>query len=118
MRDEGPYLLEWVAYHRLIGFTDIVVCSNDCVDGSPAHLWLDTWARALSPYETNPLDINPLRDALEELIDFERVFRRAAEAGLIEYIVERDDAGSPPRTPAQALDTARVGYQYLTGLRY
>jgi NTE family protein len=42
-------------------------------DGSPAHLWLDTWARSLSPYETNPLDINPLRDALEELIDFKRV---------------------------------------------
>jgi NTE family protein len=42
-------------------------------DGSPAHLWLDTWTRTLSPYYTNPLDINPLRDALEELIDFERV---------------------------------------------
>ncbi len=35
MRNEGPYLLEWVAYHRLIGFDDIVVCTNDCVDGSP-----------------------------------------------------------------------------------
>jgi NTE family protein len=42
-------------------------------DGSPAHLWLDTWARNFSPYETNPLDINPLREALEELIDFGRV---------------------------------------------
>ncbi|MEU4161042.1 sugar phosphate isomerase/epimerase [Actinoplanes sp. NPDC026670] len=57
-------------------------------------------------------------DPGDGLIDFERVFRRAGEAGLVEYIVERDDAGSPPRTPAQALDTARVGYQYLTGLRY
>ncbi|MFC4071434.1 sugar phosphate isomerase/epimerase family protein [Actinoplanes subglobosus] len=57
-------------------------------------------------------------DPGDGLIDFERVFRRASEAGLVEYIVERDDAGSPPRTPAQALDTARVGYQYLTGLRY
>ncbi|MBO3741902.1 sugar phosphate isomerase/epimerase family protein [Actinoplanes flavus] len=57
-------------------------------------------------------------DPGDGLIDFERVFRRAHEAGLIEYIVERDDAGSPPRTPEQALDTARVGYQYLTGLRY
>ena len=38
MRDEGPFILEWVAYHRAIGFTDIVVCSNDCVDGSPALL--------------------------------------------------------------------------------
>ncbi|GIF35278.1 sugar phosphate isomerase [Actinoplanes utahensis] len=57
-------------------------------------------------------------DPGDGLIDFKRIFRRAPEAGLIEYIVERDDAGSPPRTPEQALDTARVGYQYLTGLRY
>ena len=35
MRNEGPYVLEWVAYHRSIGFTDLVVCTNDCVDGSP-----------------------------------------------------------------------------------
>jgi hypothetical protein len=34
VRNEGPYLLEWVAYHRLIGFTDLLVCSNDCDDGS------------------------------------------------------------------------------------
>ncbi|WP_430790301.1 sugar phosphate isomerase/epimerase family protein [Actinoplanes sp. G11-F43] len=52
------------------------------------------------------------------LIDFARIFQRAREAGLVEYIVERDDAGSPPRTPLQALDTARVGYQYLSGLRF
>ncbi|WP_132254068.1 glycosyltransferase family 2 protein [Methylobacterium segetis] len=38
MRNEGPYILEWLAYHRAIGFTDIVVCTNDCVDGSPALL--------------------------------------------------------------------------------
>jgi sugar phosphate isomerase/epimerase len=44
------------------------------------------------------------------LIDFVRIFRtREAE----EYIVERDDAGTPPRTKEQALDTARVGFNYL-----
>jgi sugar phosphate isomerase/epimerase len=52
------------------------------------------------------------------LIDFGRIFERSREAGLIEYIVERDDAGSPPRTPEQALDTARVGYEFLAGLRF
>ena len=52
------------------------------------------------------------------LIDFGRIFERSREAGLVEYIVERDDAGSPPRTPEQALDTARVGYEYLEGLRF
>ena len=38
MRNEGPYIPEWLAYHRAIGFTDIVICTNDCVDGSPALL--------------------------------------------------------------------------------
>lgn len=48
------------------------------------------------------------------LIDFARIFRAQP---VEEYIVERDDAGTPPRTPAQALDTARVGYEYLANLR-
>jgi hypothetical protein len=38
MRDEGPFVLEWVAYHLATGFTDVVICSNDCVDESPALL--------------------------------------------------------------------------------
>lgn len=38
MKDEGPYLLEWLAYHRLIGFDRIWVYSNDCRDGTDAML--------------------------------------------------------------------------------
>jgi Glycosyl transferase family 2 len=38
MRNEGPYILEWVAYHLAIGFTDLVVCTNDCIDASPLLL--------------------------------------------------------------------------------
>jgi glycosyl transferase family 2 len=38
MRNEGPFILEWVAYHRAIGFTDLVVCTNDCIDESPPLL--------------------------------------------------------------------------------
>jgi hypothetical protein len=38
MKDEGPWLLEWVAFHRLIGFDRIVVLSNDCTDGTDALL--------------------------------------------------------------------------------
>ena len=33
-KNEGPFILEWVAYHKVIGFTDIIVFSNDCTDGS------------------------------------------------------------------------------------
>ncbi len=34
MKDEGPYLLEWVAHHFAVGFTDLVVYTNDCSDGT------------------------------------------------------------------------------------
>jgi hypothetical protein len=32
MKNEGPFLLEWVAWHRLVGFDDIVVAQNDSDD--------------------------------------------------------------------------------------
>ena len=34
MKDEGHSLVEWVAYHRLIGFDNICVYTNDCSDGT------------------------------------------------------------------------------------
>lgn len=38
MRDEGPYLLEWVAYHIMIGFDHLLVYTNDCTDGTDKML--------------------------------------------------------------------------------
>lgn len=32
-RNEGPFLLEWIAHHLGAGFTDILIFSNDCEDG-------------------------------------------------------------------------------------
>ena len=34
VKDEGPFILEWVAHHRVLGFDAIYVASNDCSDGS------------------------------------------------------------------------------------
>jgi hypothetical protein len=34
MRNEALFVLEWVAYHRAIGFDEILVCTNDCDDGT------------------------------------------------------------------------------------
>ncbi|MFK7879806.1 glycosyltransferase family 2 protein [Roseobacter sp.] len=38
MKDEGPYVLEWVAHHLGLGFTDLVVYTNDCSDGTDEML--------------------------------------------------------------------------------
>ena len=52
------------------------------------------------------------------LIDFRRIFAQSDVAGIREYIVERDDAGTAPRAPADALDTAAVGYEFLRNIRF
>lgn len=38
MKNEAPFLLEWVAYHRLIGVNDMLVFTNDCTDGTDRML--------------------------------------------------------------------------------
>ncbi|QFT72531.1 glycosyltransferase family 2 protein [Ruegeria sp. THAF33] len=34
MKNEGPYILEWVAHHKVLGFDRIIVYTNDCTDGT------------------------------------------------------------------------------------
>ena len=41
------------------------------VEGSPTHDWLTAWSRVLSPYDVNPLNINPLKDLVENFVDFD-----------------------------------------------
>src|ERR1700743_471182 len=37
-KNEGRFLLEWIASHRAIGVGDFLVYTNDCEDESPALL--------------------------------------------------------------------------------
>ena len=34
MKDEGPYVVEWIAHHLAVGFSDLVIYTNDCSDGT------------------------------------------------------------------------------------
>lgn len=43
------------------------------IDGSPATMWLDLIERIFSPYQLNPLNLNPVRDLLVELLDVEAI---------------------------------------------
>lgn len=45
------------------------------LDCSPGYLLMDLMTRLVSPYQLNPLGLNPLRDLLSDLVDFERVRR-------------------------------------------
>jgi NTE family protein len=41
--------------------------------GSPVQLLVDTVARMMSPYDFNPLNINPLKDLIERFVDFDAI---------------------------------------------
>ncbi|PIE15786.1 MAG: glycosyl transferase family 2 [Rhodobacterales bacterium] len=34
VKNEGPFLLEWIAFNRVVGVTDFLFYSNDCTDGT------------------------------------------------------------------------------------
>lgn len=34
MKNEGPYILEWIAYHQAIGVGHFLIFTNDCSDGT------------------------------------------------------------------------------------
>lgn len=46
---------------------------NWSLDTSPGYLAMQLAGTLVSPYQFNPLNINPLRDLLRRLVDFERV---------------------------------------------
>jgi NTE family protein len=46
---------------------------NYSLDASPSYLFFESLTRMFSPYDLNPLGINPLRGLLDEMVDFERV---------------------------------------------
>ncbi len=45
------------------------------LDYSPGYLMAEAMSRVVTPYDFNPLDINPLRDIIAAGVDFERVNR-------------------------------------------
>jgi NTE family protein len=45
------------------------------LDASPGFLFFEGLSRVLSPYQLNPLNLNPLRELIEQQVDFDNVNR-------------------------------------------
>ncbi len=50
-----------------------VLTGNWSLDHSPGYVAMDLMTRLVSPYQLNPLNLNPLRDIVASHIDFDRV---------------------------------------------
>jgi NTE family protein len=64
-RDGDLSKLNRVVADRLFSLIPIAV--------SPFKPWIDAMSRYLSPYDLNPLNINPLKDVVERFVDFDAV---------------------------------------------
>ena len=53
MKNEGPFILEWLAYHRAIGVDDFLIYTNDCTDGTDDLLRI-LQDRGLVQHRENP----------------------------------------------------------------
>jgi NTE family protein len=67
--DGGLPLIERKTIERLFAFMP-----HEC---SPIEQWFDTLSQFFSPYDLNPLNINPLKDLIERFVDFDAVRRNA-----------------------------------------
>lgn len=71
----------WEEVCRAASFSPIqrgpldVLTGNWSLGMSPAFFFIDTFTHAVSPYQFNPLNINPLKDILSRIVDFEAVRR-------------------------------------------
>lgn len=69
----------WSAVNQAAKFSPLartpfdILCGSWNLDYSPGFLFFDMLSRIASPYELNPLNINPLREILLQQIDFERL---------------------------------------------
>ena len=62
-RDGNLPALQRAVIDRLFSFMPL--------EGSPIQAWFDAMSRYFSPYDVNPLNINPLKDVIERFVDFE-----------------------------------------------
>lgn len=73
MRNEGIFVLEWLAHHRTLGFDRVIVVTNNCTDGSDALLdamadkGLVTHIRQEVPEDRAPQD-----SGMDLVLDFAR----------------------------------------------
>ena len=75
MKNEGPFILEWLAYHRSIGFDDFIIYTNDCTDGTDTLLDL-LQAKGLVQHRDNrfrEMDRKPQHAALQSAEEEEMI---------------------------------------------
>ena len=132
VRDDGIYILEWIAYYRVLGFEHMFIYTNDNCDGSELLLrrLADHGVITLIESETSgevPPEVKAFGHALHllhELRDFEWAFFVDSD----EYLVPAPRFGASIHAVLDALETERPEHRvsaicydwlwYVSGMAY
>lgn len=78
VRNEAAFLLEWLAHHRAVGFTDFLVFSNDCQDGTDRMLdRLDALGHLTHVRNDGPYGKDGIQFSAMKLADKHRLVKKA-----------------------------------------
>jgi hypothetical protein len=127
MKNEGPYILEWIAHHRAIGVDRFLIYTNGCEDGTDAilqrldamgvveHRTNDDW-RGKSPQQfalNRAMEEPAVQDAPWVLhIDVDEFVNVRTGDGTLAAL----HAALPPGTTAVALTWRLFGHSGVTAL--
>src|SRR5215469_13849525 len=102
LRDEAPYIIEWIAFHKVIGVDHFFLYDNDSRDGTSEILqrleqagivtriaWSDEHSRAIDP------QVGPQVTAYKDLLRFKDRTEWIAIIDGDEFIVPLQDPGLP-----------------------
>lgn len=110
-RNEGPFVLEWVAWYRMLGFENRLVVHNDCTDHSPQLLRLLEREGRLVQKKNNP---DPAKPPQRQNLDVATQHRLVQDADWVfvcdadEYLVVHTGDGSVAALAA-AIDGKGIG---------
>ncbi len=118
MKNEGPFILEWVAHHLALGFDHFLVFTNDCDDGTVALL--DALAargivtRMDNPYQSMGEGYNPQKGALKfaEGLDLVRNADWVLVSDVDEFVNIHVDDGDLDALFAAAPDAEIISMQW------
>lgn len=90
-KNEGPFLLEWIAYHRAVGFDFFVLYDNDSDDGGAGSIGSSPLAQycGVVPWPHRPGQLAAYRDFIQ---NYARHFEWVAFIDLDEFLLPLGDA--------------------------
>lgn len=96
MKNEASFLLEWIAYHRVIGFNDFLIYTNDCEDCTVEMLLRLQELGLLTHAHNEVLRRGPQKSALKHALSHPKI--KTADwmmfSDIDEFLVIKTDDGT------------------------